>query len=119
MKRYSALTAFKGIANCVPTLETLGALAICAGAATVAHAQFRPIPNYVGIGAGAQFRNDVNNHLSGAAAVAPRIVGLPFGQLPTEQEGQEYWCADCKPTNPCLAGGQGALALGSRSEERR
>src|ERR1700687_1299404 len=107
MKRYSALTAFKGIANCVPTLETLGALAIWVAAATVAHAQFRPIPNYVGIGAGAQFRNDVNNHLSGAAAVAPRLVSLPLAQLPTEQDGQEYWCSNCKQTDPCLSSGQG------------
>src|ERR1700680_4817133 len=116
MKRHSVLTGLRGVANYIRTAEALGALAICAAAATVAHAQFRPIPNYVGIGAGAQFRNDVNNHLAGAAAVAPRIVGLPFGQLPTEQDGQEYWCADCKQTNPCLAGGQGELALGSQGQ---
>src|ERR1700733_1532191 len=36
-------------------------------------AQYVPIPNYTGIGAGQQFRNDVNNHLSGVTAVAPRL----------------------------------------------
>jgi hypothetical protein len=116
MNCYSALTAFKWVANCVRRLDTFCALVIWVAAATVAHAQFRPIPNYVGIGAGAQFRNDINNHLSGAAAVAPRIVSLPLGQLPTEQDGQEYWCADCKQTNPCLGGGQGALAVGMQGQ---
>lgn len=104
------------MANCILALATLGALGIWVAAATVAHAQFRPIPNYVGIGAGAQFRNDINNHLSGAAAVAPRIVSLPVGQLPTEQDGQEYWCSDCKQTNPCLGGGQGALVVGMQGQ---
>jgi len=41
-----------------------------------AWAQYSPIPNYVGIGAGQQFRNDINNHLSG---VTP---------MPAEQDGQ-------------------------------
>jgi hypothetical protein len=116
MKRHSGLTGFSGISNYVRTVRALGALALWAAAVTVAHAQFRPIPNYVGIGAGAQFRNDVNNHLSGAAAVAPRIVSLPLAQLPTEQDGQEYWCSNCQQTNPCRGSGPGALALGSQGQ---
>jgi hypothetical protein len=56
---------------------------------------------YTGIGAGQKFRNDVNNHLSGVTPIAPRIVSLPFAQLPSEQDGQEYWCLDCMRSNPC------------------
>src|SRR5579863_3248753 len=116
MKRHSILSGFMRTTNYIRAFEALGALAICAAAATVAFAQFRPIPNYVGIGAGAQFRNDINNHLSGAATVAPRIVSLPLAQLPTEADAQEHWCADCKQTNPCVGGGSGALALGSQGQ---
>ena len=116
MKRHSVMTGFAGIARYARTIATLGTLAIFAGAATFAHAQFRAIPNYVGIGAGLQFRNDINNHLSGVAPIAPRIVSLSFGQLPTEREGQEYWCSDCQQTNPCQGVGHGALALGSQGQ---
>jgi hypothetical protein len=80
----------------------------------IAHAQYQPIPNYTGIGAGQKFRNDVNNHLSGVTPIAPRIVSLPFAQLPSEQDGQEYWCLDCMRSNPCAGGGAGALAVGQR-----
>jgi Pectate lyase superfamily protein len=76
-------------------------------------AQYQPIPNYVGIGAGLQFRTDINNHLSGVTPIAPRLVSLNFAQLPHEQDGQLYWCPDCQQTNPCLGSGTGALALGS------
>jgi hypothetical protein len=79
-------------------------------------AQYQPIPNYTGIGAGQQFRNDINNHLSGKTAVSPRLVSLPFAQLPTETDGQMYWCQDCQLTVPCTAGGTGGLALGSRGQ---
>jgi hypothetical protein len=75
-------------------------------------AQYVPIPNYVGIGAGLQFRTDINNHLSGVTPIAPRLVSLDFAKLPAEQDGQLYWCPDCQQTNPCLGGGTGALALG-------
>ncbi len=112
MKWQSGLRSLRNIASSPRIVGILGALGILLSGATAAHAQFRPIPNYVGIGAGAQFRNDINNHLSGAASVAPRMVSLPLGQLPSEQDGQEYWCADCKQTNPCVGGGLGALALG-------
>ena len=113
MKRQSGLSSLRDIACSLRIVGVLGALGIWLSGAAVARAQFRPIPNYVGIGAGALFRNDINNHLSGGAAVAPRIVSLPLGQLPTEQDGQEYWCSDCKQTNPCAGSGAGALALGS------
>lgn len=81
-----------------------------------ANAQYVPIPNYTGIGAGQQFRNDLNNHLSGVTAVAPRLVPLTFAQLPTEQNGQLYWCTDCEQTNPCQSGGGGALAIGAQGQ---
>jgi hypothetical protein len=92
----------------------LTAMMIVAMTATVALAQYRAIPNYVGIGAGLQFRNDVNNHLSGVTPISPRIVSLPFLQLPAEQDGQEYSCLDCQQTSPCQGGGLGALAIGSQ-----
>ena len=79
-------------------------------------AQYQPIPNYIGIGAGLQFRTDINNHLSGVTAIAPRLVSLRFAQLPAEQDGQMYWCPDCQQTNPCQSGGTGALALGFRGQ---
>jgi parallel beta-helix repeat protein len=77
-----------------------------------ARAQYKPIPNYVGINAGQQFRNDINNHLSGATPIAPRLVTLPFVQLPPETDGQLYWCKDCQAATPCQSGGSGAMALG-------
>jgi len=113
MRRYLKTKGLAGIARYSRTITTLSALAVVIVAVTIAHAQFRPIPNYIGIGAGLQFRNDINSHFSGAAPIAPRIVSLPFAQLPAEQEGQEYWCSDCQPTKPCLGVGSGALALGN------
>ncbi len=96
----------------VVTAAAAIAVAAFAAAPGFLHAQFRPIPNYVGIGAGQQFRNDINNHLSGVTPIAPRMVSLPLAQLPTEQDGQLYWCADCRETDPCAGGGSGALAIG-------
>jgi hypothetical protein len=116
MRPYSAMTGVTGIARYARAIAQWGTLAIVVGAAAVAHAQFRAIPNYVGVGAGLQFRNDINNHFSGAATIAPRIASLPFAQLPTEQEAQEYWCPDCQQTNPCQGAGHGALALGSQGQ---
>jgi hypothetical protein len=79
-------------------------------------AQYIPIPNYTGIGAGQQFRNDLNNHLSGVTAIAPRLVQSTFAQLPNEQDGQLYWCKDCQQTTPCQGGGGGALAIGAQEQ---
>ncbi len=83
-------------------------------AAGAAHAQYQPVPNYTGIGAGFNFRQAVNQRFSGSAPIAPRIVALPYGSLPSEQDGDLFWCADCKETAPCVAGGSGAWAFGSR-----
>lgn len=90
----------------------LTALAMAAVSVGDLRAQYTPIPNYVGVGAGLEFRNDINNHLSGVTPIAPRLVSLPLAQLPTEQDGQLYWCSDCNETVPCSSGGRGALALG-------
>src|SRR5579883_1411651 len=91
-----------------------------------ADAQYQAIPDYSGVGAGAEFRADINNHLSGVTPIAPRLVSLPYAQLPAEQDGQLYWCPDCQETTPCTGGGTGAMAIGAngqwtcaRSEERR
>ena len=81
-----------------------------------ASAQYIPIPNYTGIGAGQQFRNDLNNHLSGVSTVAPRLVQLTFAQLPQEQDGQLYWCKDCQQTSPCQSGGNGSLVTGAQGQ---
>ena len=92
-------------------LGSLLALAAMAGAAA---AQYQPIPNFTGIGAGFNFRQAINQHLSGAQAIAPQIVGLPFASLPAEQDGLLLWCKDCQATSHCSAGGAGAWAMGSR-----
>ncbi len=93
-------------------LLTAMAAAIAAVSAGDLHAQYTPIPNYIGVGAGLEFRNDINNHLSGVTPIAPRLVSLPMAQLPTEQDGQLYWCSDCSETVPCSSGGSGAVAMG-------
>jgi hypothetical protein len=98
-------------------------LAICALAfalafAPVAMAQsggvpnYQVIPNYSGIGAGQQFRNDINNHLSGVTPIAPRIVTISYSQLPPEQDGQQFYLRDGTAGNPCTGGGHGAYAFG-------
>src|SRR5579859_1106207 len=91
----------------------LVALALLPGAP---RAQYRAIPNYTGIGAGAQFRGDINNHLSGVTPIAPRLVNLPFSQLPVEQDGQLYWCQDCQQVTPCAGSGTGAVAIGAHGQ---
>src|SRR5579864_5407147 len=90
------------------------AIVLCIIACGRAAAQYQPVPNYTGTDAGQKFRNDINNHLSGVTPIAPRVVSLAFAQLPSEQDGQEYWCLDCMRTNPCAGGGSGALAVGAR-----
>jgi hypothetical protein len=81
----------------------------------IARAQYQPIPNYTGVGAGQQFRDDINNHLSGVTPVTPRMVPLNYAALATtpEQDGQLYWCLDCIAAPVCVGGGSGAMALGS------
>ena len=92
------------------------AVAVAGSTAIVGLAQFKPIPNYTGIGAGAQFRNDINSHLSGTTAIAPRLVNLPANQLPVEHDGQLYWCQDCQQVTPCVGGGTGAIAIGAHGQ---
>ena len=92
----------------------LGSLLALAATAGAAAAQYQPIPNFTGIGAGFNFRQAINQHLSGAQSIAPRIVGLSFASLPGEQDGLLLWCKDCQAATPCRAGGAGAWAMGSR-----
>jgi len=92
----------------------LGSLLLLAAMVGAATAQYQPIPNFTGIGAGFNFRQAINQHLSGAQSIAPQIVGLPFAGLPSEQDGLLLWCKDCQATSPCSAAGAGAWAMGSR-----
>src|SRR5579863_2864485 len=75
-----------------------------------------PIPNYTGVGAGAQFRHAINDRLSGAQRMAPAIATASFANLPTEQDGMLIYCVDGKLTAPCSGTGTGAWALGARSQ---
>jgi hypothetical protein len=92
----------------------LGSLLILAAMARVATAQYQPIPNFTGIGAGFNFRQAINQRFSGAQPIAPQFAGLPFASLPAEQDGLLLWCKDCQATAPCSAGGAGAWARGAR-----
>jgi hypothetical protein len=60
MKSYSAITGMTSITQHVQTIALLGTMAIVISAATTAYGQFRAIPDYIGVGAGLQFRNDIN-----------------------------------------------------------
>jgi hypothetical protein len=88
---------------------------LSAGLATVAAGQtsFTPAKDYTGIGAGHQFRNDINNHLGGGTPIAPQLLQLYYSQLPIEADRQMCWCKDCEWTNPCLRCGGGSLAIGA------
>ncbi len=97
-------------------LIAFGGALLAAWTPRLALAQYSPIPNYAGVGAGKQFRTDINNHLSGVTPIAPRLVPYPFAQLPPEQDGQLYWCLDCQQTIPCTGGGAGAFALGAQGQ---
>jgi len=92
----------------------LGALPILAAMAGAAAAQYQPIPNFTGIGAGFNFRQAINQRFSGTQPIAPQFAGLPFVSLPAEQDGLLLWCKDCQATAPCSAGGAGAWARGAR-----
>ncbi len=92
----------------------LGGLLITAAMGGAAAAQYQPIPNFTGIGAGFNFRQSINQRFSGAAAISPQFVNLPFASLPAEQDGLLLWCKDCQATAPCTSGGAGAWARGAR-----
>jgi Concanavalin A-like lectin/glucanases superfamily len=92
----------------------VGGLAALLMAAGTAAAQYQPIPNFTGVGAGYNFRQAINQRFSGAQAISPTIVSLPFTSLPTEHDGTILWCNDCADTTPCTGGGAGAFAKGTR-----
>jgi hypothetical protein len=77
---------------------------------------YLPIPNFTGVGAGLQFREAINARLSGAQPIAPAIVTPTFANLPPEQDGMLLYCQDCKSAAPCVNGGAGAFALGTRGQ---
>jgi hypothetical protein len=73
---------------------------------------YHPIPNFIGQDAGLDFRNAINDRLSGAEVIAPRLGAVPFASLGPEQDGSQLYCSDCQATLPCTAGGSGAMASG-------
>jgi hypothetical protein len=92
-------------------------LALLCGAP--ARAQYQPIPNFTGVGAGQQFRNAVNGLGSGATPISPRLVAVPFSVLNVtpEQDGQVFWCRDCAQGAVCSTGGStGAVAVGANGQ---
>ena len=90
------------------------ALAIVAIAAAAAFAQYQPIPNFTGIGAGFNFRQAINQRFGGQQPISPAIAGVALAGLPSEQDGMIFWCKDCQKTTPCTGGGLGAWAFGTR-----
>jgi hypothetical protein len=77
---------------------------------------YQPIPNFTGVGAGLEFREAINNRFSGAQQIAPATVTPSFSSLPPEQDGVILYCKDCKSATPCVSGGAGAWALGTRGQ---
>jgi hypothetical protein len=94
----------------------LGSLLALAAMAGTAAAQYRPIPNFTGIGAGFNFRQAINQRFSGAAPISPQIIGYFFGSLPAEQDGLLAYCKDCTSATLCTSGGTGAWAFGQRGQ---
>ncbi|GEM_PF-3810543 len=96
--------------RCWTTLATIALVTL----AIDARAQYQGIPNYVGPGAGFNFRSAINQRFSGLVPISPLIVSRPFATLPAEQDGMILFCNDCLRTTPCTGGGSGAFALGAR-----
>jgi hypothetical protein len=96
----------------------LGSLLALAAMAGTAAAQYQPIPNFTGIGAGFNFRQAINQRFSGAAPISPQIIGYFFGSLPAEQDGLLAYCKDCTSATSCCGGGTGAgaWAFGQRGQ---
>lgn len=82
--------------------------------ASIARAQYVDIPNFTGATAGKQFRDALNKKLNGKDTIAPQLVHLKLATLPaTVTNGQVYYLDDGVPgSNPCVAGGAGAVAIG-------
>ena len=77
---------------------------------------YQPIPNFTGVGAGLQFREAINQRFSGSQPISPAIVTPTFANLPAEQDGMLLFCKDCRSATPCVSGGAGAWALGTRGQ---
>ncbi|MGB8685632.1 MAG: hypothetical protein WCD12_22320 [Candidatus Binatus sp.] len=77
---------------------------------------YQPIPNFTGVGAGLQFREAINERFSGAQPIAPSITTPTFANLPPEQDGMLLYCENCRSATPCVSGGDGAYALGTRGQ---
>jgi hypothetical protein len=77
---------------------------------------YQSIPNFAGVGAGLQFRQAINDRVSGIQPIAPAIVRLAFANLPTEQDGRLIYCTNCTKTIPCAGGGSGAWAMGQNGQ---
>jgi len=116
--------SFKRIVRCALAALTL-AIAIVAPDADVP-AQSTPnlppagvyqgIPNFTGVGAGALFRQAINQRFAGVQPISPTITNVAFASLPSELDGMMIFCRDCKLTTPCTASGSGAWALGARGQ---
>jgi hypothetical protein len=77
---------------------------------------YKPIPNFVGTDAGLDFRNTINDRFSGVQPIAPRVGSVPFVSLGPEQDGALLYCTDCQATLPCIPGGTGAWASGTKGQ---
>jgi hypothetical protein len=77
---------------------------------------YMPIPNFVGPDAGGDFRSAINDRFSGVQPMAPRVGSVPFASLGAEQDGAQLYCSDCQSTLPCVGGGTGAWALGTKGQ---
>ena len=55
-----------------------------------------------------------NQSITGVKTFVPGIILGPvfFVTLPPVTNGAQLYCADCNPTQPCTAGGTGAMAFG-------
>ena len=106
----------KRIVRCVLAVLALALAIVTPGAEVPAQAPpdlpppgaYQSIPNFTGVGAGALFRQAINQRFSGAQPVSPTITNVTFANLPTEQNGMMIFCSDCKLTTPCSASGAGA-----------
>ncbi|HKV56360.1 MAG TPA: glycosyl hydrolase family 28-related protein [Candidatus Binataceae bacterium] len=92
------------------------ALIVAGFRAVPALAQYQQIPNFIGTGAGGQFRSAVNARLSGSEPISPTLVPLSFSALPAEHDGALYWCRDCQKSVTCAGGGNGAFAFGENGQ---
>ncbi len=94
-------------------ITILASVVFAAAIASAASAQaVSPITNFVGAGAGAQFRQAINDRLYGAQPITPAFGKVAFSALPGEADGALLYCTNCSKTTPCTVGGPGAFAFG-------